>query len=165
MSVFNNPRILKSGQDVALGAVFYDGETFNYEVYENLMAEKIQDLIDFYVGYRLKTGFGKVTTQEILDDLAVKVSEKLRVSVLEADIYGITEAITSSEMYGKFLVSIKEGFDSYEKMIDYSYNVPVTSEQQADSYYSEENVIEVFNETNIDDFIETLSVYELPILL
>lgn len=170
MFLFNNSRILKSGSDVTLGSVYSETENFNFEIYQNLIIDKIQDLIDLYVGERLKLCPKGTTQEDILTDLAAKIGHRLNVSVMEADIYGISQAITESERYQTFLSNVKEGFDRYEGTFDTSslnpyYSVPVTFDQSTESFYSENNVGQIYDETNIEDFIEVLSTYNLPIFI
>lgn len=164
MFVFNNNRILKTGSDVQLGSVYSEEIKFSFEIYQNLMSEKIQELIDIYVGDRLASN-NSITKQDVLDDLAIMISEKFRVYVYDVSSENLTDAIINSEQYGRFMSNMKEGFDIYEnKMASFDTSVPVEINYAEDSYYNEDNVSDIQDELNIIDFIETLYEYDLPIL-
>jgi len=176
MPVFNNTQILKSGDDVVLGSVISD-ESFGFETYNNLIFDRIEDLVLNYVNDRVREKFlsferPNMNINEyrvaVLSDISQKVQEKLNVSISyenEYSAYGvIAEAITDSDQFENFMTVIKERFGQYENSIAYMGTIPLNSQDTSD-YFSEENVNEVLLETNIMDYIETLYTYGLPILL
>ncbi len=176
MPVFNNTQILKSGDDVVLGSVISD-ENFGFETYNNLIFDRIEDLVLNYVNDRVREKFlsfdrPNMNINEyrvaVLSDISQKVQEKLNVSISyenEYSAYGvIAEAITDSDQFENFMTVIKERFGQYENSIAYMGTIPLNSQDTSD-YFSEENVNEVLLETNIMDYIETLYTYGLPILL
>jgi hypothetical protein len=176
MPVFNNTQILKSGDDVVLGSVISD-ESFGFETYNNLIFDRIEDLVLNYVNDRVREKFlsferPNMNINEyrvaVLSDISQKVQEKLNVSISyenEYSAYGvIAEAITDSDQFENFMTVIKERFGQYENSIAYMGFIPLNSQDTSD-YFSEENVNEVLLETNIMDYIETLYTYGLPILL
>jgi hypothetical protein len=176
MPVFNNTQILKSGDDVVLGSVISD-ENFGFETYNNLIFDRIEDLVLNFVNDRVREKFlsferPNMNINEyrvaVLSDISQKVQEKLNVSISyenEYSAYGvIAEAITDSDQFENFMTVIKERFGQYENSIAYMGTIPLNSQDTSD-YFSEENVNEVLLETNIMDYIETLYTYGLPILL
>jgi hypothetical protein len=176
MPVFNNTQILKSGDDVVLGSVISD-ENFGFETYNNLIFDRIEDLVLNFVNDRVREKFlsferPNMNINEyrvaVLSDISQKVQEKLNVSISyenEYSAYGvIAEAITDSDQFENFMTVIKERFGQYENSIAYMGFIPLNSQDTSD-YFSEENVNEVLLETNIMDYIETLYTYGLPILL
>jgi hypothetical protein len=176
MPVFNNTKILKSGDDIVLGSVI-SNEQFGFEAYNNLIFDRIEDLVLNYVNDRVKEKFLSFERPDmnineyreaVLSDIAQKVQEKLNVSISyenEYTAYGvIAEAITDSDQFQNFLTVIKERFGEYENSIAFSGTIPLNSQDTSD-YFSEENINEVLLDTNIMDYIETLYTYGLPILL
>ena len=171
MSVFNNMQILKSGNDVVLGAVISEEEKFDFKQYNNLLLDRIENLIINYVDDRLKSVF-RVNTNamDVFSDIADKVSEKLNVTVYYEDEnfpFAIANSIMSSEQFKNFILNIKQGFDVYENSISFfPHGVPVTTlNENEDNYFSEESVYETLLDINIMDYIETLSTYGIPTLL
>jgi hypothetical protein len=175
MAVFNNIQILKSDDDVVLGAVISEEESFDFKKYSSLLSDRIENLIINYVDDSLKSVFraiSNINTKEIdvCSDIADKVREKLNVYVYFEDEnfpFAIANAIMSSEQFKNFILNIKQGFDIYENSIAFLPNgVPVTTlNENEDYYFSEESVYETLLDRNIMDYIETLSTYGIPTLL
>ena len=141
MPVFNNTKILKSGDDIVLGSVI-SNEQFGFEAYNNLIFDRIEDLVLNYVNDRVKEKFLSFERPDmnineyreaVLSDIAQKVQEKLNVSISyenEYTAYGvITEAITDSDKFQNFLTVIKERFDEYENSIAYNSVMAATKDQ------------------------------------
>jgi predicted RNase H-like HicB family nuclease len=163
MFVFNNSKILKTGSDVVLGAVYSDEISFNEVIYENLMAQKIQDLIEIYVGDKLNEN-KSITKEDVLNDLAIMISHKLKIYPDDIESESLAECIMISESYQRFMANIKEGFEKYDTISAFTNPVPVEIDYDVDSFNYEKNVSKIMAETNIKDFIETLYEYDLPIL-
>ena len=160
--------ILVNPSDYTIGAVYFENENFDFKTYHNLLKDKIQDLIDFYVAERLKTaayGF-KITEQDVIDDLADKISEKLNVAVYGSDAMSLSESIMQSEGFGKFITKMKDGFRQYEDSIAaMPMPVPLSTGESENSYYNEDKVSEIMDNTNIIEYIETLQTYGITELL
>jgi len=174
MPIFNNTKILKSGSDITLGAVYAENENFNFDVFKRLIRDKIWELIDSYVDDRLSDSSNKVikTKEDILFDLSVIIQNQLGVAVSDGSYDSLVSAITESDSYSRFMIVMANRFSYYENMILATENpVPVydavsgskiTEEQK--QFFSEEAVKSVYEETNIIDFINNLSDYGITYL-
>lgn len=168
MPVFKNHMILINPEDYTLGAVYFENDNFNFQIYQNLIKQKIEDLIDFYVAERLNTaayGF-KISEQDVLDDLANTIHDKLNIAVYGGDAMSLTESIMQSGSFGSFITKMKYGFDEYENMIGaMPMPVPLSSGESETLYYNENKVAEIIDNTNIIEYIETLQTYGITELL
>ncbi len=168
MPVFNNQSILINPSDYLLGGIYFDKNNFDFNIYKNLLNDRINDLIDIYVGEKIKYAAKNfpISEQDVLDDLAAKVSEKLRVAVYGNDSISITNSIMESDAFGRFITKMKDGFKNYEDNIGtLPMPVPLSEGESEDSYYTEERVSEIIDNTNIIEYIETLETYGLTELL
>ena len=167
MPIFNNTKILKSGSDITLGAVYVDNDKFNLNKFQDLIHEKIEDLIDFYVDDRIRNSSKRdeLEKEHVLSDLAMMISEKLHVPVDNIDTTSLVIAIKMSDSYNRFMGNMKEGFSFYENTIAATPNaIPVLDESlnltdKQKEFFSQDSIESVYNETNLIDFIETLSKY------
>lgn len=162
MPLFYNHDILHSSSDVIIGAVLCNNEHLSYSKYENLLSEKIRDMIEAYVEER-KAHNKKLKTEDIVGDLISVVTTKLNVAVDGDSIDDLVEAITESERFSVFLSDIKHRFS---KAITLADGVPVDGGiSDSDKYFAKENIEREFNETNIFEFIEAVRMYGLTELL
>jgi hypothetical protein len=71
-----------------------------------------------------------------------------------------------SDAFGRFITKMKDGFKNYEDNIGtLPMPVPLSEGESEDSYYTEERVSEIIDNTNIIEYIETLETYGLTELL
>jgi hypothetical protein len=167
MPAFNNTNILKSGNDIVLGSVILEEENFDFNIYKNLLKDRISDLIEIYVldrvAYQSKSF--EITESDVLSDLCIDVYEKLNVFVEDNSIENLLTGITESEQFSQFMFDVKKRFNIYENTLAFMpKGVPVNTESN-EEYFSEENVSSVLRETNIKEYLETLQMYSIPTLL
>jgi len=167
MFIFNNTNILKSGSDITLGAVYSENDRFNFDIFQGLIHDKIEDLIDSYVDDRIRNSSKKdeLEKEHVLSDLAMMITEKLHVTVDNIDITSLVISLSMSDSFNRFIGNMKEGFSFYEGAISATPTpVPLTNNdgkmtEKQKEFFSQESVQSVYNQTNIIDFIETLSKY------
>jgi hypothetical protein len=168
MPVFNNSNILKSGNDIVLGSVYLEKDSFDFNIYENLLKDRVTDLIDIYVLDRVAyqpNSLYRITESDVRSDLAVEIYEKLNVFVSDNDPQSLLLAIVESEQFLNFLSDMRDRFMTYENTLAFTpQDVPVSTET-LNEYFSQENVETILRETNIKEYIETLQMYSIPTLL